>query len=371
MPKTPGLYIHVPFCITKCPYCDFYSTDETHLTQAWLDALEKEVLLCGNRFNRFGSLYLGGGTPTVLSRRAIEKLMEIIYKYFTFTPDAEITIEANPNDVTPEKLRIIAGFGFNRISLGVQAFDDEVLLFLKRRHTAHEAEKAIELIGKAGFKNLSIDLLYAIPGQTIDNWINTLTQALTFKPQHLSCYQLTLKEDTPLWHLKEKGALRPPDEAKEVSFFQTTAAFLRDNDYIHYEISNFAAAEKYYSAHNIKYWQHVPYLGLGPSAHSFFNNIRWWNKRSLSAYIKALAKGTAPIEGREKISDEQLGLETLFLNFRTVHGVDLETLKKYKRAETILPCLLKSGHVKISDSRVVPTTKGFLVADSIPLLFEQ
>jgi oxygen-independent coproporphyrinogen-3 oxidase len=331
--------------------------------------MEKEVLLYKNRFNHFSTLYLGGGTPTVLSERDIERLTECIYKHFTFSPDAETTIEANPNDLTPEKLKLLCSLGFNRISLGVQSFDEEVLALLKRRHTAAEAKRAIELIRKAGFTNLSIDLMYAIPGQTRQSWEHTLSQAISYKPEHISCYQLTIKEGTPFWLLKEEGNIKPLDEKEEESFFLTTSELLQGSGYVHYEISNFARDEKHYSAHNRKYWQHVPYLGLGPSAHSFFENTRWWNCRSVKQYNQLLDKGSAPIEDMEKVTDEQLRLEALFLSFRTRRGMNLDALQTYKRVESILQGLIESELVEITGRRVVPTTKGFLVADSIPLLF--
>ena len=367
--KTPGLYIHVPFCASKCPYCDFYSTDDLKLKSDFLHAVEKEMLCYRDRLSHFSTLYLGGGTPSVLGGPEIERLMQCIYRHFTFSPDAEITIEANPGDLSPEKLKLLNNLGFNRISLGVQSFDDEELRMLKRRHSAAEAKRAIELIRKAGFANLSIDLMYAVPGQTRKGWEHTLNQAVSFMPEHISCYQLTVKEGTPFLRLKERGIIRLPDETEEESFFLTTSELLQCSGYIHYEISNFAIDREHYSAHNRKYWQHVPYLGLGPSAHSFFEDTRWWNCKSVKRYSTLLNEGSAPVEDMEKVTDEQLRLEALFLSFRTRGGMELETFRTYKKVESILPGLVESELVKVTDRRVVPTTKGLLVADSIPLLF--
>jgi oxygen-independent coproporphyrinogen-3 oxidase len=370
MTEKAGLYIHVPFCAGKCPYCDFYSTEDTRLISAWLDAIEKEILLYTKRFSHFGTLYIGGGTPTVLREQDIEKLAGLVNKYFTFSACSEKTIEANPNDITPDKLSLLSSLGFNRISLGVQSFDSDMLAFLKRRHTVYEAELAIELIRNAGFKNLSIDLMYAIPNQTEKVWIDTLNQAVSFKPEHISCYQLTIKKGTPFWLLKEKLKTLPEDEteAAEEAFFLTTVRLLEDSGYLQYEISNFARDKNLFSKHNLNYWQHINYLGLGPSAHSFADNTRWWNFSDVRKYITTINERDKPVEGIEQLTDDQIRLESLFLSLRTKRGMDISYFQTYKKAGTILPCLLRDKLVKIEGSMVVPTTKGLLVADSIPLL---
>ena len=230
MPATmnkPGLYIHVPFCAGKCPYCDFYSTGDISLIPAWIDALEKEILFYKDTLNDFDTLYLGGGTPSLLSLNDLEKLINNIHKNFSFTPDSEITIEANPGDLSPEKLKHFRTLGFNRISLGVQSFDDDVLRFLNRRHTAKQAEKAVEDIRSAEFENLSIDLMYAVPGQDKAGWIKTLEKALFFSPEHFSCYQLTVKENTPFFERKAKGELE--FNLGEEESFLLTSDFLEEN----------------------------------------------------------------------------------------------------------------------------------------------
>ncbi|MEI6126404.1 MAG: radical SAM family heme chaperone HemW [Pseudomonadota bacterium] len=365
----PGLYIHIPFCIKKCPYCDFYSTDDLQSVSGFIDALEQEIFLYKNRFEKFDTLYFGGGTPTVLTAADIERIFTCLSKHFTISLEPEITIEANPNDITREKFKRLRSIGFNRISLGVQSFDESALGFLNRRHTASEACEAITLLRQEGCSNLSIDLMYAIPGQTMTSWMDTLEQAVSFNPEHLSCYQLTIKEQTPFWNLKEKGSIQPPDEEAQERLFLTTAAFLERHGYIQYEISNFAREEKYFGLHNSKYWQHAPNLGLGPSAHSFFDATRWWNFASVRQYIHMLQSSASPVEGSEKISGDQLLLESLFLQFRTSQGVDLEMFKKIAGAEKILDRLVQAKLVTNSGTRVMATKQGLLVADSLPLLF--
>jgi oxygen-independent coproporphyrinogen-3 oxidase len=364
----PGLYIHVPFCEGKCPYCDFYSTDDSTLIPAWIKALEKEIHFYKETLNNFDTLYLGGGTPSFLSNNDLEKLINSIRKNFSFAPNPEITIEANPGDLTPDKLKQFKALGFNRISLGVQSFDDAVLRFLNRRHTAKQAEKAVADIRNSGFENLSIDLMYSVPGQEKNEWIKTLERALSFSPEHFSCYQLTVKKGTLFFELKEKGQLE--FNLGEEESFLLTSDILEENGYIHYEVSNFAKSANLFSSHNRKYWQHIPYLGLGPSAHSFMDDTRWWNVSSVKEYIDALNKGSRPIEEKEEIDEKQKGLEQLFLSFRTKQGIAIEALKKYKKVEIVLNRLIESGLIEIKGSRAVPTKKGFLVADKIPLMFD-
>jgi putative oxygen-independent coproporphyrinogen III oxidase len=365
-----GLYLHVPFCQSKCPYCDFYSHTDHSLIPRWLNSLEKEIELYQNQFFVFDTLYLGGGSPSCLSEQQIEKLIELIQERFPFVPGSEISIEANPDDLNPSKVKTCRTLGVNRISLGVQSFDDRELSFLRRRHLAEGAQKALDWIREAGFTNLGIDLIYGLPGQTKEQWLVTLEKALAYQPEHLSCYQLTLSKGTLFWGMKEKGQLKPISETDEETFFLTTARFLKDRGYLHYEISNFAREEKYFSRHNQKYWQRTPYLGLGPSAHSFQENRRWWNVRSLNLYCRTLEEGQAPIEEKEELDEEQILMEWISLGLRTRAGLDLNRLRGKLSLEKILPKLIENDWVSVIGDHLVPTLKGFLVADRLPLLFE-
>jgi putative oxygen-independent coproporphyrinogen III oxidase len=366
--KNPGLYIHVPFCRSKCPYCDFYSHTDHSLIPPFLNALEKETGFYPDQFPIFDTLYLGGGSPSLLSEHQLGHLMALIFYQFLFEPGTEVTIEANPNDLDPVKLGKLRELGINRISLGVQSFDHQELLFLRRRHTAEDAVTALEWIREAGFANLGMDLIYGLPGQSIKQWQANLDKALTFNPEHLSCYQLTVAKGTPFWGLKEKGNLKPISEEEEEVFFITTSKFLEDHGYIHYEISNFARKEKYFSRHNQKYWQRYPYLGLGPSAHSFQRNRRWWNVRSLHRYCRALEEGKMPVEAREELNEEQIQMEIISLGLRTRAGLDLGPLSDRANLGKILPALVESQLVSVTDNRLIPTLKGFLLADRLPLL---
>ena len=260
--EIPGLYVHVPFCRSKCPYCDFYSHTDRSLITPWLNALEREIGFYRDEFPSFDTLYLGGGSPSILSEEQLGRLLEMIFDRFHFESDSEITIEANPNNLDPAKLKTLRELGVNRLSLGVQSFDDQELLFLRRRHTVKQAELALRWIREAGFTNVGIDLIYGLPGQTREQWLASLQRALTFNPEHLSCYQLTLAKGTLFWGLKEKGRLKPIGEEEEEAFFLATSEFLQSQGYIHYEISNFAQEENYFSRHNQKYWQRQAYFRL-------------------------------------------------------------------------------------------------------------
>lgn len=363
----PGLYVHIPFCRSKCPYCAFYSIASRSLIPRWLDALRQEIRHYEGWFNRFDSLYLGGGTPTVLTSPELARMVEDLFAHFDFAPDSEITIEANPCDLTRENINVLKTLGFNRISVGVQSFDDHALSFLGRRHTVREAETALTDLRSSGFENISIDLIYGFKGQPLKEWINTLGRAVSFQPEHLSCYQLTLEKKTPLWGIKEKGLFHPLSETEECSYFLATSNFLEDQGYIHYEISSFARGKAFYSRHNRKYWHHIPYLGLGPSAHSFHKSRRWWNVCSIRKYCKALEAGRPPVEGYESLTDEQSRFELITLGLRTNEGFDLKEMPCNQQSKDMLSGLQDYGFIRVNNGRVIPTRKGFLVADSLAI----
>ncbi|MCX5889135.1 MAG: radical SAM family heme chaperone HemW [Deltaproteobacteria bacterium] len=372
----------MPFCQTKCPYCDFYSITSPELIPAYLEALEREAQLYKDTFHAFDSLYLGGGTPSLLNGPQLCALVESLRRPFDFAPDTEFTLEVNPDDVTPEKLRLWRDLGINRLSLGVQSFDEPELRFLKRRHTARQTIRALEQIRTAGFRNLGLDLMYGLPGQSLKRWTETMKTALSFAPEHLSCYQLTIAAGetpappsetpalpTPFARLAARGELTLPDDEAQRDFFLLTGQFLRDHGYVHYEVSNFAKGERYCCRHNLKYWSHTPYLGLGPAAHSSMAGRRWWNHCSLQSYTATLAKGELPVAGSETLTPEQLRLEALCLGFRTREGVALEIIRQFPGWEAVLSELQGSGLLQLTAGRVAATPEGLVVADRLPLLF--
>ena len=264
--------------------------------------------------------------------------------------------------------------GINRINIGIQSFDEKVLDFLSRRHSAKQAISAIEASRKAGFQNIGLDLIYGVPGQDINSWLTTLKEAVAFSPEHLSCYQLTLAAKTPLGIRYQAGEFLMPGEELQYEFFVKTSEFLKDAGYIHYEVSNFARGTKYASRHNQKYWDHSPYLGLGPSAHSFRDNRRWWNHRSLEQYITEINAGILPVEETEILTTEQLRLEAFYLGLRTKKGVSLRDFKTryqydlFAEKREILNKLQEEGFIAIRDGRLYPTQAGLAVADSLALI---
>jgi putative oxygen-independent coproporphyrinogen III oxidase len=364
-----GLYVHIPFCQTKCPYCDFYSVTDETLISAYLTALDAEARLYRGRFPVFDSLFLGGGTPSLLTAPQLAKLMKNLRRHFAFAPDTEFTLEANPDDMSADKLALYRDLGINRLSLGVQSFDEAELRFLQRRHTALQTAAALELIRAAGFRNLGLDLMYGLPGQSLDAWTKTLETALTFNPEHLSCYQLTLAPQTPMGRRFAAGSLTPLDEETQREFFLLTANFLSARNYLHYEVSNFAREEKYICRHNLKYWTRTPYLGLGPGAHSFLAGRRWWNLSSVEKYAAALNAGESPVAEAETLTPEQIRLETLALGFRTREGVSLATLREQPGADATVAALGRDGLVRVDRGRVIATSQGLVVADCLPLSF--
>ncbi|RJR33722.1 MAG: radical SAM family heme chaperone HemW [Desulfobacteraceae bacterium] len=367
--EKPGLYVHVPFCRTKCPYCDFYSVPSLSAVHDWTEALCKEAAAYRERVSEFGSLYIGGGTPSVLGESELVMVLETLFKSFDFSSDAEVTFEANPDDVTGGRLGLLKSLGITRISLGVQSLDEEELRILGRRHTARQARSAIEEIRTAGFSNLSVDLMYGLPGQSGSKWMSTLQSALQYTPEHLSCYQLTFHETTRYGRMLKEGRISSLPEEEQRRFFLMTAETLERSGYIHYEISNFARGDENISRHNRKYWRRIPYLGLGPSSHSFWGGIRWWNVSSVARYNESLKSGLLPVEERETLTEEQERMEALCLGLRTREGVDLPLVRTFPGSEKVLARLENDKLVQISSDRMVPTREGFVVADSLPMLF--
>ena len=368
--EAAGLYIHAPFCRGKCPYCDFYSEAPTEASMdAWLGAIGREADLYRDRFPAFDSLHLGGGTPSLLSARTLSALLDVLRRTFRFLPGSEFAIEVNPDDVTHEKAALFRELGFNRVSVGAQSFDDAELRALKRRHTAAQTLKALDVLRSAGFDNIGIDLMYGLGGQTLADWEQTLGRALAFGPEHLSCYQLTIEKGTPYGKMLAKGRLTELDDETGREFFLFTSRLLTERGFVHYEISNFAIDDAHRSRHNGKYWRGAPYLGLGPSAHSFHGGERWWSHRSLKKHLRALGSGGPPAEGRETLTPDQIQLEALYLGFRTKEGVSLEVIHDFPAWEAVLSELRDSGLARVVNGRILPTPEGFLVADSLPLLF--
>jgi oxygen-independent coproporphyrinogen-3 oxidase len=372
--KTPGLYIHIPFCKSKCHYCGFYSVTSLDQIPDFLGALFIEMEMYRKEWGPMDTVYIGGGTPSVLSEKNLRDLLRKVRENFNLLPDSEITLEANPGDLDLSFLRFLKEIGVNRLNIGIQSFDPKLLDFLGRRHTLREAVSAIEASRKAGFENIGMDLIYGVPGQGVHPWLETLSQALVFSPEHLSCYQLTLEPGTPMEMRYRRNEVEFPEEEMEYVFFMKTAESLEDKGYVHYEVSNFARSIEFASRHNQKYWDHTPYLGLGPGAHSFLDGRRWWNFRSVDRYHKELWEGRFPVEETEILTREQLRMEALFLGLRKKSGIHLHDFaKQYQwdlavEKKAILDQFQKEGLVSIRNGFLTPTRAGLALADRLSLL---
>jgi len=364
-----GLYVHIPFCQSKCPYCDFYSEVDDSRHDAFVDAALREAERHAASRGPFDTLYLGGGTPSVLAPDRLAALLDGLGERCVFVSDVELTLEVNPDDVTPSLAKHWRELGINRISVGAQSFDEAELRFLGRRHTAAVALRALEAVREHGPQNLSIDLMYGFHGQTESELLLSLDTAFTFAPDHLSCYQLTLEPRTAFGRRHARGDLQRLDEEEERSSFLLVADAIRSRDFDHYEISNFASTLFSRSRHNQKYWRHVETIGLGPGAHSYRERCRRRNVDSVAEYIgRARDDGDATIE-TETLTENQIRLETLFLGLRTSNGVSLEFVRTLDRGQETVDTLVQEGLVNIVRERVAPTLEGYLLADSLPLRF--
>jgi len=370
-----GLYFHIPFCKRKCPYCDFYSvTGRDHLA-AFRAALHREIALRAAPEMTVNTVYFGGGTPSILSPPAVADVLAAVRTHFNLLADVEVTLETNPGAVGRDDLTRLRKIGVNRLNIGVQSFRDDALCFLGRIHNRAEAGAVIDQARAAGFDNLGVDLIYGLPGQTLSDWVSDLEQALHYRPEHLSCYILTFEPGTPMTCDLERGRLAPLAESRVVDMFETTAAFLAGHGYDHYEISNFARTPDFRSRHNMKYWHFEPYLGFGPSAHSYWGNTRSWNIADLGIYTQRLAQDRRPEDGREVLTREQQVLEALLLGLRLKEGFSIMEFEQrfHLSVETTFGRLLnqlgEEGCLADRPGRCALTKKGMRYHNSISARF--
>ncbi|MDO9391035.1 MAG: radical SAM family heme chaperone HemW [bacterium] len=321
-----SVYIHIPFCRAKCHYCGFNSKplEQPAELKNYFQALAREIDGRRTEIKSIKTIYAGGGTPTIAPARLIETMVNALRPW---APEAELTIEANPGTVSLEKLKALREMGFNRLSLGVQSFNDDRLKQIGRVHTARQAVKAFELGAKAGFANINLDLIYALPGQSLNDWKKDLAKALSLDPRHLSLYSLTYEENTEFRRQKAEGKIIPCGEDTEADMYLEAVDRLDRAGLKRYEISNFAQ-KGYCSQHNINYWRAGDYLGFGAGAHSHRGDKRWSNVKNIERYVRSVNGGKSPADFRETISPEQQRFEALFLGLRMAAGIEI---KSYKR----------------------------------------
>ena len=371
--KTPlGLYIHVPFCRSKCQYCDFYSmaTKEDKLFDGYLDAVCDHIKEAGELAPGYkvDSIYFGGGTPTFFGSDGMAIILTTIRRNFDVDNNAEITFEANPDSVSDRLLHRLRAEGFNRVSLGIQSDDDEMLKKLGRPHTYAQAVSAYHKIRKAGFKNVSVDLMYGLPGQDLIDWQETLDNVLRLLPEHISCYALKVEEGTPFYEYRDM--LNLPDDDTQAEMYLTAVEALRSRGFRQYEISNFCR-KGLVSRHNMKYWTGGEYLGFGPAASSDFAGKRFTLKRDLQAYISGIRDGGDIMEDMEEIPMRERAGEYLMLRLRTSQGIEEQEYEKlfllpFAPLEDVLEKQRRLFHAtQTDDRRWVLTPKGFLVSNDI------
>jgi oxygen-independent coproporphyrinogen-3 oxidase len=366
-----GLYVHIPFCRDACTYCDFHYSIYLAQLNPMLDAIIREIEMEKDFLEgeELATVYLGGGTPSVLKPGDIERILKTITANFLLGKEIEITLEANPDDLEPDYLDDLAACGINRLSIGIQSFFDADLERMNRRHTAYQAKSCIENALAAGFRNLNLDLMYGLPDQREEQWVLNVTTALKYNPAHIATYHLSYEPGTVLWHRMKKKMIHPVPEDKSLDFFRTLVTIMKNAGYRHYEISNFALPG-FISMHNSAYWKGEKYLGVGPSAHSYNGSLRRWNLSKNTSYIHGSKEGKKIYE--EEIIDRDTQFhDYLMTSLRTVWGLDLDYLASawpgsyrdhvLREAEPFI----RNGKMMASGNKLILNTEGMFIADYI------
>lgn len=365
-----GIYIHIPFCKSRCIYCGFYSTTLLDLRKKYINAVCREMELRKNYIREpFSTIYLGGGTPSLLDEAELTKLFLYINNVYDVDRNAEITMECNPDDITPEFTNMLSRLPINRVSMGAQTFADSRLRLLHRRHSSDEVKHAVKLLREADIKNISIDLMFGFPDESLSQWKEDISAALALNVEHISAYSLMYEEDTPLWKMLDTGKVKEIDEELSLTMFKELVCQLTDAGYEHYEISNFARPG-YRSRHNSSYWHQVPYIGLGAAAHSFDLNSRQWNVADLKLYIEEINNGIIPME-REELDNDTTFNDIITTALRTSDGIDLNAMetrlgKRYRN--TLISAAgkhIEQGLLEIRHDRLRLTSEGIFISDMV------
>lgn len=368
-----GLYIHVPFCASRCIYCDFYSQTNAQLKKDFVVALCREIELSKDsltEFAPFSTVYFGGGTPSLLSIHELATIIECLLSNVSILPSAEWTLEANPDDVRLDYAHGLKGLGVNRVSLGVQSFSDRELAFLGRRHSGEQVYQAIDALRRESINNISVDLIYALPNQTKEQWHKNVQNAIELEVPHISSYHLICEENTPLYKLVDRGAIVLPKEEQGIEAYYYLVQELERVGFKHYEISNFAK-EGYISCHNSAYWNRTPYFGLGPSAHSYIPERRWSNVADLRSYIDRVGLNELPKDFEERLSLKDQYNEWIMLGLRTREGIDTKLLQEslgqeyYTLLKRQAAPFCQKGWLEWKGNYLQSTSQGFIFVDGI------
>ena len=369
--KSAGIYIHIPFCAVKCIYCDFYSiTDRENSIPRFINAIVKEIETCTVDVSnwKLETIFIGGGTPSLLNGRNIESILNALERKYDLAQKKEWTMEANPGEAPLERLKDFRSLGINRLSMGVQSLEPDLLKFLTRIHSANQVFETYEHARNAGFENINCDLIYSMPGQSWEIWERDLLRVLDLKPDHISAYTLTLEKGTELYQFVKKGQVTMPEEDQTGGWFLKTHGILNSHGYSAYEISNFAR-QGMECRHNLHYWRIHPFLAFGPSAHGFDGSNRWGNVRSLDQYLTQIESGNTPISMKESLTQKNLTNELIGFGLRMNEGIDLAQIPERYLNQFITN--LESAREKWSDvlilrdSSVSLTKKGMVYTDAV------
>jgi len=366
-----GIYVHIPFCKTLCNYCDFYHIispgDHSEFIKALLHETKTRQDYTGN--DPVSTIYIGGGTPSVLSVKELETILNCLKTWFSIEQDSELTIELNPDDITYNYLKELKKLEFNRISLGVQSWRDEDLKMLNRRHTEAQAEKALQETLDAGFENVSIDLIYGIPGMGLKEWEKNISKTIKYDIKHLSAYHLTIEPGTVFGKMKEKGLIKEIDEEESTAEFNMLLKKTESAGFVQYEISNFSKPG-YFSVHNSNYWKQIPYIGLGPSAHSFNGYSRQWNVSDIKKYIKQVTSDEQFFE-KEELDAKTRFNEYIMTSLRTMWGIDLDYIEStfekegYDYVINLSGKFIDYGLMRRNQTNLILTNQGKMISDNI------
>lgn len=366
-----GIYIHVPFCKTRCSYCDFYSTTESKLSQRFIETLCQELILRKDELKgeAIKTIYFGGGTPSQLAYNELKCVFDTLKNNYEISSVSEVTLEGNPDDLSIEYLRDLKKLPFNRLSIGIQTFQPSMLNKLNRRHTSEQAKEAVIHAQACGFDNISIDLMYGLPGELMNNWIDDINEAIKLNIQHISAYHLIYENGTPIFKKLQEGIIQEVDEDFSLQSFTNLIHSLTDKGFIHYEISNFAKSGKF-AEHNTSYWTGEKYLGFGPSAHSYNGINRSYNASSLHKYLEDIESGNH-IQEVEILNITDKYNDFIITSLRTMWGIPLEELKKsfgdtyYDYVQKMAKKHLNVGNLILKDNRLKLTQKGIFISDGI------
>ena len=362
-----GLYLHFPFCSSRCIYCGFYSTTQLNRRDEYADAIVSELAMrAGKMFHSPTTIYFGGGTPSVLTPQQLTRIIDGIKSVVDVSNVREWTMECNPDDVSTDMAQWIAQSPISRVSIGIQTFQDDRLAWLRRRHDSRQARQAVARLRQAGVRNISIDLMFGFPGETLSEWNDDITQAIELRPEHISAYSLMYEEGTPMYTMMERGEIEETDEETYIAMYDTLTRRLSEAGYVHYEISNFCLPG-YESMHNSSYWDATPYLGIGAAAHSYDRDRRWWNVECLDTYLGKIAERQLPTGGEEVIDNMTRYNDTVTTALRTMRGIRLGLLDDDRKAYILRQAEphIRSGKMAVDNGWLHLTQKGIFTSDDI------